>query len=255
MASSPADNTANVADTQYDLRRDIFPFFSLPRELRDIIYTEPALIDECSTALADQDFVPVVVDRARNPLPLHDSLHLPDRDGLRISASIRKTNLLTVSKQFLAEYIDATKSTCNKVVVTDINYGDNGITLPNWTKPCSSIQFNLAAWCIHDEYPEDDFDGLWGLIHSTYYPQELPNVTEVEIRINTQTSFPEKSIRDILNRDWIQFPHLKSLDVYRIAEPVAWKPHNMSPVFTYEEPETLLLRFSPEKARVELVEG
>lgn len=163
---------------------------------------------------------------------------------------------MTVSKQFLSEYIDATKHTCNRLEITDIFYTDHKIVLPKWAKPCSSVKFNLGALYDHelDGTLDREFAILEDLVNC--YRKQLPTVAEVEIRVNTQTSVSEESIRSTLNRQWIHLPHLKVLDVYRIAEPLGWQESDPdTPVFTYEEPETLLLQFSAETKRVEIVQG
>ncbi|KAF7193448.1 hypothetical protein HII31_05228 [Pseudocercospora fuligena] len=235
-------------------RRDIFPFFSLPREIRDQIYQEPALIDEQNTIdFADRDCQPWMLNTAGQPLPLHISLTLTDSDDLEIRTYTKKPNLMTICKQFHDEYNDAIEVACSKLVITDkFAHGDAGdVELPSWTKNCTKVQFNLSLFGDLDFYSPDV------LVNQTM--RQLPRASELHIRVNfTPTALDcmlpltMEQIRNFLNKDLLPIDGLKTLDVYSVEEPIAWLGY--WPLFTFEEDDKPVLKYSEELKKVELVE-
>ncbi|KAF7193425.1 hypothetical protein HII31_05205 [Pseudocercospora fuligena] len=182
-------------------KRHIFPFFSLPRELRDAVYEDAALkverVQECPN------------------------------EGVALKTKALCPKLLRINKQFHTEYIEANKKNPDlaSLILTDrvLDAGGRGfVKFPPWTATITTLKFNCAYACDHPHLFARKMVMTEIKLYIKDCTHQLPQNANVDIRLNIHDDHQEPFIRQQLEEKFTGIPHLRSLKVWDHGDPDEW---------------------------------
>ena len=209
--------------------KNVFPFFKLPRELRDNIY-EQALETRTSSHRPGEGC----------------GQHLDGHSGCVSFQAINVpvTPLLTVCRRFNQEYTDRAAK-FSMLVVTET--GSCKTLFEDFDFPKQAQAFTRLRIDLHFLHPNDIND------HHEWLAQVLAGMKKLQdlsIRIHMlRRSFEEivmkivlQEAQERLNDYWTSLPHLHDLEVREIVE---------SERYTWDESSPLILKLSEASGKVE----
>lgn len=178
-------------DTAVTSTRHIFPFFDLPRELRDMVYDESP------------------VDKA---ITLDSGLQV-------VGHNMALAEQLTISRQFKKEY----EERAGKLATLHLNdTGDlivrpaNAIGFPVPITAFRSVQLDFIA---ENDYLNDEAS-ITLYVNRNWVERLalcLSDTQPLSLRINVSRSEPVQDIRaQLVEGDWAGIPHLKDIRVYLV---------------------------------------
>ncbi|KAI5366257.1 hypothetical protein Slin14017_G038970 [Septoria linicola] len=211
---------------------EVFPFFSLPREIRDLIY---------EAALGEHSY------RFGNG----------DNDIKILASNVALSTALTVSHQFSSEY-DERAQALSTLTVSDVKYCDSAIVaikLPPAVSRISSLHFNISALIRKPTATYQEFDNQYHRRLIRKITGLIPGHRALSIRVELPWEESIDSVYNMLRSEaWTALPNLKSLKAYQTFRFGPGIKGRIETLFEYGPPQNLLLEWSAETGQVERVE-